>query len=73
MSAKEAESQGIGLLPANLGEALDDLERDDVLCDALGTDYAPVYLEKKREEWDEYHEMIAKSVTAWELQRYLSI
>ena len=73
MSAKEAESQGIGLLPANLGEALDDLERDDVLCDALGADYAPLYLEKKREEWDEYHEMIAKSVTAWELQRYLSI
>ena len=29
------------------------------------------FLEVKREEWDEYAEMTAKSVTSWELQRYL--
>ena len=58
-------------MPANLGEALDELERDEVLCNALGSDYAAAYLETKRAEWDEYHEMMLKSVTAWEVQRYL--
>ena len=53
LSPKQAEEQGIALLPANLGEALDALEADDVLCGALGSDYAAAYLQAKREEWDE--------------------
>ena len=71
LSPRQAQEQGIGLLPANLGEALDALERDDVLCGALGTDYAAHFLDVKRAEWDEYAEMTAKSVTPWELHRYL--
>jgi glutamine synthetase len=71
LSPRQAQEQGIGMLPANLGEALDALEQDDVLCGALGTDYASHFLEVKRAEWDEYAEMTAKSVTPWELQRYL--
>ncbi len=71
LSPRQAQDQGIGLLPANLGEALDALERDEVLCGALGTDYAAHFLEVKRAEWDEYAEMTAKNVTAWEVQRYL--
>ena len=73
LSPKQAEAQGIALLPANLGEALDALEADDVLCAALGSDYAAAYLQTKREEWDEYAEMTAKSVTAWEVNRYLAV
>ncbi len=73
LSPTEAKREGIDLLPANLGEALDELERDEVLCRALGTAYAPSYLEIKRAEWDEYAEMTAKSVTAWEVQRYLGL
>ena len=73
LSPKQAEEQGIALLPANLGEALDALEADDVLCGALGSDYAAAYLQAKREEWDEYAEMTAKSVTAWEVNRYLAV
>ena len=34
-------------------------------------DYATHYLEVKRAEWDEYAEMIARNVTAWEIQHYL--
>ena len=71
LSPAQAETQGIGLLPANLGDALDELERDDVLCGALGRDYAATYLETKRAEWDEYAEMMSKNVTPWEVQRYL--
>ena len=71
LSPREAQARGIDLLPANLGEALDALERDEVLCSALGADYAAHYLDVKRAEWDEYAEMTAKNVTAWEIQRYL--
>ena len=39
----------------------------------FGADYAKSYLEVKHTEWDEYAEMTAKSVTAWEVQRYLSL
>jgi glutamine synthetase len=71
LSPGEAAARGIELLPANLGEALDELERDEVLCNALGTEYSKMYLETKRDEWDEYSNMTAKSVTPWELHKYL--
>ena len=73
LSPREARARGIELLPSNLGEALDALEQDDLLCSALGTEYAQHYLEVKREEWDDYAEMTAKSVTAWEIGRYLGL
>jgi glutamine synthetase len=73
LSMKTATEQGIGLLPANLGDAVDALERDEVLCEALGGDYAKDYIEAKRAEWDDYFEMAGKSITSWELQRYLSL
>ncbi len=73
LSAEQGRAEGIEMLPGNLGEALDALERDDVLCGALGHGYAAAYLETKRGEWYEYHEMTSQNVTPWELQRYLSI
>ena len=71
LSPQQAKEQGIEMLPANLGDALDALEQDEVLCSALGSDYAAHYLELKRLEWDEYAEVTAKTVTSWEIQRYL--
>ncbi len=71
-SPAQALESGIELLPANLGEALDALEQDEALCRALGEDYAKNYIETKRAEWDEYHEMTSKAVTNWELNRYLA-
>ena len=73
LSPRQAEAEGLALLPSNLGEALDALEQDEVLCGALGSGYAAAYLETKRAEWDEYYEMTVKSVTAWEVQRYLGV
>ncbi len=73
LSTGEAQSRGIELVPANLGEALDELERDEVLCNALGIEYSKMYLETKRAEWDEYSTMTAKNVTPWELQKYLML
>lgn len=73
LSPSEGEAAGLSLLPANLGESLDALEADPVLCAALGADYAQTYLDVKRAEWDEYAEMIGKAVTPWEVQRYLGL
>ena len=50
LSESERRRRGIKRLPTSLGEALDALERDDVLRDALGDVLAKEYLIVKRSE-----------------------
>jgi len=50
LSASERERRGIARLPTSLAAALDALERDDVLRDALGDVLAREYLTVKRSE-----------------------
>jgi glutamine synthetase len=57
----------VGTLPGTLREALDELEKDQVVQDALGVHVYEWFLEAKQAEWDEYR----KQVSAWELERYL--
>ena len=66
-SPKQLADAGIEVLPQNLGEALDALEADDVLCAALGRDLAAEFIRLKRMEWVEY----SRHVSAWEVERYL--
>ncbi len=73
LSPQQAEAQGMELLPASLGEALGEFERDDVLCSALGAEYAAAFLEAKYAEWDDYQQATLASVTPWEMQRYLGV
>lgn len=68
-TVEELQNRGIGVLPANLSEALDELEADQVLGEALGSDYLKLYLQVKRREWDEYH----NTVSDWEVERYLTV
>jgi glutamine synthetase len=56
-------------LPGSLGEALDALERDQVILGALGPALAPKFVELHREIWDEYLHGV---VTDWERERYAS-
>ncbi len=64
---------GIDVLPGNLLDATRELERDDVLREALGhvvdEDYVDYYIRTKRREWQSYHEQ----VTPWEINQYLSL
>jgi glutamine synthetase len=62
---------GMDQVPHNLGQALDELERDDVLCSALGESYAKTYISAKREEWDSYLDATSATVSQWEIDRYL--
>ncbi len=58
---------GVKTLPQTLGEALQALQQDSRLCEALGTDYTQEYLATKTPEWIDY----CRSVSDWEYQRYL--
>jgi glutamine synthetase len=50
LAEAERRRRGIRRLPASLGEALDALERDEVLREALGEGLAREYLAVKRSE-----------------------
>ena len=72
VSIGELRSRGLEALPATLGEAVGELERDDVLRAALGRgrdeDVVDWIAGIKRDEWHRYHEQ----VTDWELREYLT-
>ena len=59
---------GLETLPANLGEAVEELVKDEIVLDALGEHIAGQFVEAKRSEWSEY----VASVSQWELDRYLA-
>src|ERR1051325_8593540 len=67
MSFRERRKDRIDELPRDLHEALDMLEKDDVIRDALGSHIYERFVEAKREEWQEY----IGQVSEWELNRYL--
>jgi glutamine synthetase len=67
MSHRERRKYRIDELPRDLHEALECLEKDTVIREALGDHIYERFLEAKREEWQDY---IGK-VSEWELQRYL--
>ncbi|MDY7094964.1 MAG: type I glutamate--ammonia ligase [Acidobacteriota bacterium] len=68
MSQREKRRLKIKQLPANLSEALDNLEKDSVIKDALGDHIAEHYMAAKRQEWSDY----ISHVHPWEQERYLS-
>jgi glutamine synthetase len=64
---EERKARGVDVLPGTLEEALDELGKDNVVCNALGEHIYTAYERAKRAEWDEYR----IRVTNWELERYL--
>ncbi|WP_436908765.1 type I glutamate--ammonia ligase [Halosimplex marinum] len=64
---QKREEYGIDTLPTNLGEALDALESDEVIADALGEHVYENFVEAKTQEFDDYR----VDVSDWELDRYL--
>ena len=68
MSARERARLKIKSLPANLGEAVAMLEKDDVVKDALGAHIAENFIHAKKAEWSEY----ISAVHPWEVDQYLT-
>lgn len=54
-------------LPSTLKEAVEALEQDDVLLSMLGHEFMNTYINRKKEEWAQYHDY----VSAWEIENYL--
>ena len=67
LSAAELEQRKIGLLPQNLGEALDALQGDSFFAEALGSEIIGEFIKVKRLEWVDY----SRHVSDWESARYL--
>lgn len=61
-----AQRQSVESLPTSLGEALDELDQNDVILSALGPYISDRYLDIKRQELLDYN----SQVTPWELDRY---
>jgi glutamine synthetase len=60
---------GLDTLPADLGSAIDELKKDDVIQAALGQHVYERYVEAKTQEWDDYRLYVSQ----WELDRYLTL
>ena len=69
LTLDEIKKRGIGLLPQSLNEALDALEKDDVVKNGLGKELAAEFIRVKRMEWIEY----SRHVSDWESQRYIEM
>jgi glutamine synthetase len=68
MSHREKRRLRIDDLPHNLEEACGELEKDEVITEALGAHITTHFLAAKRQEWEEY----STQVSQWELDNYLA-
>ena len=67
MDATRIAEMGIREMPGSLGDAIDELERDTVIREALGEHVYGHFIEAKRAEWNDFR----LHVSQWELDRYL--
>lgn len=68
MTTIEREQLGIGSLPENLQEAIQELSNDKVIKEALGDHVYDRFIEAKKIEWDRYR----IQVHPWETEEYLT-
>jgi len=69
MTEEERIAKGIGVLPASLGEALDELTKDRYLRESLGKKFCDKFLQIKRKEWRDFNTMVHE----WERKKYLDV
>ncbi len=67
LTKEERAKMGVGELPGSLAEALNELDKDEVLKTALGPTIYDAFTRAKWEEWDDYR----LHVTDYEVERYL--
>ena len=67
LSPAQMREQGIGILPQSLGEAIDQLESNKVIRDALGDSLSEEFIKIKRAEFMDFQ----RHVSDWEINRYV--
>lgn len=68
MSKKELKEMGIDRLPKNLNQALKELDKDELIKEAIGEHIYENYRKIKKKEWKDY----ISQVSEWELTEYLA-
>ncbi len=69
MTEDERQRRGVGVLPANLLEAIHVTEKSELVRKALGDHVFDAFIENKKIEWDQYRTQVSE----YELKRYLPI
>jgi glutamine synthetase len=69
LTASERSAAGIARLPETLADALDRMERSELMAEALGEHVFSWFLRNKRKEWDRYQHHVSR----FELETYLPI
>jgi glutamine synthetase len=69
LSARELAEKGIQSLPPSLHDAVNEMERSELLAATLGDHVFEWFIRNKRAEWDDYQ----SQVTQFELDRYLPL
>ena len=59
----------IETLPATLGDALEEMQKDPLVKETLGEHTYEKFIESKKAEWDEYRLYVSQ----WELDKYLEV
>jgi glutamine synthetase len=67
LTDSERRALGIEPLPQNLGEAIDLMQRSELVAETLGEHVFDFFLRNKKQEWEEYR----SEVTAFELRKNL--
>ena len=67
LSALLEEAAFVRALPADLYEAVKEMEKDALVCQVLGSHISERYAKAKKAEWRAYREQ----VTEWEISNYL--
>ena len=69
LTESERRALGIEPLPSSLGQAVQAMERSELVAETLGEHVFDFFLRNKRAEWAEYR----RQVTPFELSRYLPV
>lgn len=67
LTEAERLAEGIDVLPHSLSDALDEMERSELVAEALGEHVFEWFIRNKRAEWHEYKTQVSQ----FELDRYL--
>lgn len=69
MTEAERKNTGVDSLPANLGEAIAETQKSDVVRRALGDHVFERFIALKKQEWDDYR----IQVTQYEIEKFLPL
>lgn len=67
MTLEQRNEHSIESLPGSLGEAIEELKKDELIMSVLGEHVSEKYIDAKMKEWDSYR----TSVSEWEIDSYL--